>query len=267
MKHNENHKLSAPVIDSHAHLDMEAFDQDRESVIKRALGAGIEAILCPAEVTSSRSLETTLKLQESHAALFAAAGVHPHQARNFSQECLQIIKELCEKHKILAVGEIGLDFHYNYSPPAVQKEAFRCQLSLAQELSLPVIVHSRLAGKEIVEAAKEEKFSQGGVLHCFTDDLETAKQMIDRNFFISFTGIITFPNAHQLREVAEKIPSDRLLLETDSPYLAPVPYRGKRNEPAYVVEVARTLASLKKLPLPELAELTTRNFTTLFLNQ
>jgi TatD DNase family protein len=258
--------MMTSLVDSHAHLDMEEFDEDRSQVVERAFEQGIKAILCPAEVTHAQSVPKILDLIEKYQSLIAAAGVHPHQAKSFSPECTRRIKELAEAKKIKAIGEIGLDFHYNLSTPAEQEDAFRHQLNLAQELGLPVVVHSRNSGKKLVQAVEEEHFSQGGVLHCFTEDWEVAKQMMNRNFFISFSGILTFSKAPLLREVAKKIPLEKLLVETDSPYLVPVPFRGlkKRNEPAYVVEVAKVLAEIKDIALEELSEVTSRNFEFLF---
>lgn len=252
------------IVDSHAHLDMDDFTPDRDQVVEKAFKAGVKAILCPADVTSSRSLEITFELIEKHKGLSGAAGIHPHKAKYFKPDFVQKIRDLASAKKIVAVGEIGLDFHYNFSTPQDQRETFRSQLNLAQELALPVIIHSRKAGLDLVKAIKEEHFTQGGILHCFTEDLKTAKSMINYNFFISFSGILSFPKAQPLREVAQKIPLGRLLVETDSPYLAPIPYRGKRNEPSYVVEVAKILAALKKISWPELAWITTRNFISIF---
>jgi len=254
------------LVDSHAHLDMEEFDEDRSQVVERAFEQGIKAILCPAEVTNSQSVHKILDLTEKYKSLIAAAGIHPHQAKSFNPECTRRIEELAEAKKIKAVGEIGLDFYYNLSPPAEQEDAFRLQLHTAQELSLPVVVHSRNSGKKLVRAVEEEHFSRGGVLHCFTESWNVAKEMMNKNFFISFSGILTFPKAQAIREVAKKIPLEKLLVETDSPYLVPVPFRGlkKRNEPAYVIEVAKVLAGVKDISLEEIAEATTQNFEFLF---
>lgn len=255
------------LVDSHAHLDMEVFDHDRNQVVERALRDGIRAILCPVELTKTKSIQNTLELTEKYDNIIAAAGVHPHQAKHFDSVHRKKIEELLKEKKIRAVGEIGLDFHYNFSPPDEQKQAFRHQLSIAQELGLPVVVHSRNSGKTVAQAVEEEHFTQGGVLHCFSDDWEFAKRMMEHNFLISFSGILTYPNAYPLREVAKKIPLERLLIETDSPYLVPIPLRGKkkRNEPAYVIEVAKVLAGLKNVSLGKLAETTSKNFESLFL--
>jgi TatD DNase family protein len=177
------------------------------------------------------------------------------------------LQELAAQKKICAVGEIGLDFHYNLSPPEDQIEVFRTQLNIAQELGLGVVVHSRKAAQNIAAAIEKEDFDQGGVLHCFTEDWEFAVHMLDRKFLISFSGILTYPNAHSLREVAKKLPLKKILIETDSPYLVPVPHRGKlkRNEPCYVKEVAHALSEIKKVPLEEIARITSDNFISLFL--
>jgi len=252
-------------VDSHAHLDMEDFDPDRDEVIRRAFAAGVKAVLCPADLTSDKSLRTTLDIVAGHPTFLAAAGVHPHQAKQFSEDDARKLRDLGMGRSIVAVGEIGLDFHYDFSTPEEQQRAFRDQLRLADELRLPAIIHSRLAGGEVAAAVREEGFRSGGILHCYTEDWETARAMIDLGFFISFSGILTFPKAGSLREVAAKVPLDKLLVETDSPFLAPVPFRArKRNEPAFVVETARVLADLKRVSLEELAEATTGNFFSLF---
>jgi len=254
------------LVDSHAHLSGEQFEKDRDRVIQRAFEEGIAAILCPGEITEAQNLNTTLLISEKYTRIFAAGGVHPHQTKDFTLDCLTKIEELAHSKKIYAVGEIGLDYHYNFSPPETQKEAFRQQLHLAQKLGYPVIIHSRNARDDVMAAVEAENFSTGGVLHCFTEDWAFAKHMIDRGFLISFSGILTFPNADQLREVAVQIPLEKLLVETDSPYLVPAPYRGKikRNEPVYVKEVAHRLADLKNVSFEHLAEATKQNFESLF---
>lgn len=254
------------LVDSHAHLDMAEFDPDRADAVRRAFAAGIVAILCPADLTRAASLQALTALASEFPTVLAAAGVHPHQAKDFGAAHADELKSLAGRRVIRAVGEIGLDYHYDLSPPDVQREVLRRQLVLAGEAGLPVILHSRLAGPDIIAAVDGERFAGGGVLHCFTEDWETARAMLERGFFVSFSGILTFPKAGGLREVAAKVPLDRLLVETDAPYLAPVPYRGsgRRNEPAFVVETARVLAGLKGLALEDLAEATTQNFSGLF---
>jgi TatD DNase family protein len=245
---------------------MPDFDADREETVRRALQAGIVAILCPADLSQARSVETVLALKNAFPEVMAAAGVHPHQARELDDSHLGRLADLAGRGAIRAVGEIGLDYHYNLSPPEQQREALRKQLALGGKLGLPALLHSRLSGPDIVAAVDAERFASGGVLHCFTEDWATARAMLDRGFFISFSGILTFPRAEEVREAARRAPLDRILVETDSPYLAPVPYRGrvKRNEPAFVVETARALAGLRKASFPELAEATTSNFLRLF---
>ncbi len=254
------------LVDSHAHLDAPDFDPDREEAVRRAFGAGLAAILCPADLTQPRSLPLLRGLARAFPAVLVAAGVHPHQAKDMTDGHLAALRDLAAGGEVRAVGEIGLDYHYDFSPPERQREVLRRQLGLAQELGLPVLLHSRLAGPDIVEAVDSEGFSRGGILHCFTETWGMAREMLERGFFISFSGILTFPKSAEMRAVAAKIPLERLLVETDSPYLAPVPYRGavERNEPAFVVETARVLAGVRGLPLPELAEATTRNFAALF---
>jgi TatD DNase family protein len=254
------------LVDSHAHLDAPEFDLDREDAVRRAFGAGLEAILCPGDLTQPRSLPVLLGLAAAFPTILVAAGVHAHQAKDMTDGHLGALRGLAARGEIRAVGEIGLDYHYDFSPRDGQREVLRRQLRLAQELGLPVLLHSRLSGPDIVAAVDEEGFTRGGILHCFTESWEMARLMLDRGFFISFSGILTFPKAGEMREVAVKIPLDRLLVETDSPYLAPVPYRGvaKRNEPAFVVETAKVLAGIRGLPFPELAAATTRNFAALF---
>lgn len=254
------------LVDSHAHLDMAEFDADRADVVRRAFAAGVVAILCPADLTRPSSLPSITGLAADFPTVLAAAGVHAHQAKDLSEEHLGELRRLAGRGAIRAVGEIGLDYHYDLSPRTLQHETLRRQLVLAGEAGLPVILHSRLSGADIIAAVDGERFGCGGILHCFTEDWATARAMIERGFLVSFSGILTFPKAGELREVAAKVPLDRLLVETDSPYLAPVPYRGsgRRNEPAYVVETARVLARLKGLSVEELSAATTDNFARLF---
>jgi TatD DNase family protein len=253
-------------VDSHAHLSGKEFDNDRHEVIQRAFQQGIGAILCPTELTEENELQVALDTIQAYPNIIAAGGVHPHNAKSFNANCIQKIKDLANSQNIHAVGEIGVDFHYNFSPPDTQLEVFRTQLNIAQEIRLPVIIHSRNARDEVLEAVKEEEFTQGGILHCFTEDWEFAREMMGYGFLISFSGILTFPKAQSLREVAIQTPLEKTLVETDSPYLVPTPYRGKvqRNEPVYVKETARFLAELKNVSMEKLAEKTTHNFESLF---
>lgn len=254
------------IVDSHAHLSGKEFDSDRHEVIERAFQEGIGAILCPTDLTEENELQITLDTIQAHPNIIAAGGVHPHNAKSFTSDCIQKIKELEQFQNIHAVGEIGVDYHYNFSSPDTQIEVFRTQLNIAQEIGLPVVIHSRNARDEVLKAVKEEEFTHGGILHCFTEDWEFAAAMMEHGFLISFSGILTFPKAISLREVAIRTPLEKILVETDSPYLVPTPYRGKikRNEPIYVKETARFLAELKNVPMEKLAEITTHNFESLF---
>jgi TatD DNase family protein len=243
---------------------MPEFDADRVEVVRRALAAGVVAILCPADLTRASSFPAIAGLTAEFPRVMAAAGVHAHQAGDLSPDHLRELGALAGRGAIRAVGEIGLDYHYDHSSPALQREALRRQLAFGEEAGLPVILHSRQAGADIVAAVDGERFRRGGILHCFTEDWPTAEAMLERGFFVSFSGILTFPKAGALREVAARVPLDRLLVETDSPYLAPVPHRGRRNEPAFVVETARVLAVIRGLSPGELAEATTANFARLF---
>lgn len=257
---------SLSLVDSHAHLDMPEFNSDREDVLLRAEKSGVRWILCPVDLCSEENLKNGLQLQEKHQNIYLAAGVHPHQAKQLNQEHLDLIKKLAADKKILAVGEIGLDFHYNFSSPEKQMEAFGVQLELAAELQLPVIIHSRLAADKVVETIKVTKFNHQGILHCFTESFNLARTMIDQGFLVSFSGILTYTRAENLRETARKLPLTNILVETDSPYLTPFPEKKtrKRNEPAFVVSIAQELARLKNLSLEELSEATTENFFRLF---
>jgi len=253
-------------VDSHAHINAEDFADDRSQVIDRAFQEDIITILCPAELTESNNLRITLDLIGKFPDIIAAAGVHPHNADKFHQGFAETLKQLSDQKKIYAVGEIGLDFHYNFSTPEEQIQVFRSQLNIAQDLDLPVVIHSRMAANEIAAAIKEEGFTRGGVLHCFTENWEFAEKMLDHGFLISFSGILTYPNAGSLRDAAKKLPLEKILIETDSPYLVPAPYRGriKRNEPLYVKEVAKALADIRQVDLSEIAHVITANFSSLF---
>ncbi len=257
---------AAVLVDSHAHLDMEDFDPDRDEVLDRARNAGVESVLCPVELTEPRSLAVLLDLKSRKDGIYLAAGVHPHRAKFFQPEHLARIRELAAAGLICALGEVGLDFHYDFSPAEVQRQAFRDQVALAGELDLPLIVHTREAGQEAADIMAETGFAGPGVLHCYTEGWALAERMLAGGFLVSFTGILSFPKADNVRQVARRVPLDKLMVETDSPYLVPAPWRGKkkRNEPAYVVEVAKALAEVKGLAPEALAEATTANFKALF---
>ncbi|MFO7867270.1 MAG: TatD family hydrolase [Candidatus Aminicenantes bacterium] len=254
------------LVDSHAHLNMSEFDKDRDEVIQEAFRQNIATVLCPAEASDADNINITLKMLRKHDRIAAAAGVHPHKAEGYSDSSENRIRRLASRRKIKAVGEIGLDFFYSYSPEEKQVSVFRSQLELAESLKLPVIIHSREASSRVLEAIDSVKFTRGGVLHCFTESTGFAWKMLDRGFYISFSGILTFPKADGIRETAKFIPGDRILVETDSPYLAPVPYRGKvkRNKPVFIKKTAQFLAGLRKQDYSRIAEHTTNNFQACF---
>ena len=232
------------LIDSHAHLDDLRYDTDRDDVLQRAEAAGIEAI-----VTIGCDLATSqaaVALAQAHPNVFATIGVHPHEAKEIEAGWYDSFRSLARQPKVVAYGEIGLDYHYDHSPRDIQRERFREQIRLARELALPLIIHTREAQEDTVTILREEGAADvGGVFHCFSGDAWLAKDALDLGFYLSFSGVLTFKNATMLREIATTVPLDRLMVETDCPYLAPVPYRGKRNEPAYVQYVAETLAEIR----------------------
>ena len=232
------------LIDSHAHLDDLRYDTDRDHVLQRAEVAGIEAIVTiGCDLTTSRA---AVALAQTHAGVFATIGVHPHETREIKQGWYDSFRSLARQPKVVAYGEIGLDYHYDHSPREIQRERFREQIHLARELGLPLIIHTREAQEDTVTILREENAADvGGVFHCFSGDAWLAKDALDLGFYLSFSGILTFKNATMLRDIAKTVPPDRLMVETDCPYLAPVPYRGKRNEPAYVQHVAETLAEIR----------------------
>jgi TatD DNase family protein len=252
------------VTDSHTHLDHPQFDGDRDAVIQRAKEAGVTRII---NIGFNRStIPTTIALAETYDCIDAVVGWHPQDAIDMTGEDLDLIEELARTHpKVVALGEMGLDYYWDTSPKEVQHRVFREQIRLARKLSLPIVIHNRDAHADIVAILKEEKaYDVGGVMHCFSGSWETARQCLDMNFFISFGGPITFKNAVQPKEVLAKVPMEKLLVETDAPYLTPHPHRGKRNETGYVRLVAEAAAELKGLTFQQFAEQTTANAATLF---
>ena len=231
------------VADSHCHIDMPAFDADRAAVIERARAAGVVRMLVIGGVDDEQGHRRALRVAGEHA-LPVSAGVHPHEARLATDAVYDELRGLAADRRIVAIGEIGLDFHYDHSPRDVQREAFRAQVRLAREAGLPVIIHTREADGETAALLEEEGVTKG-VIHCFTGGHDLARRALALGFYLSFSGIISFPRAEVIQEVARTMPSDRLLVETDSPFLAPPPHRGKRNEPAFVVEVVRLIARLR----------------------
>jgi TatD DNase family protein len=253
-------------VDSHAHIDGPEFDTDRDEVIERARAAGVTTILnVGTGDPHSGAFERAIELGRRYESLYTAIGTHPHDARFYDDAAEQKTKQLLKSgERVVAWGEIGLDFHYDNSPRDVQIDVFKRQLRAARDCKLPVIVHTREAETETIEILKSdyEGAKRRGVFHCFSGSRDLAMHALDLGFMISFSGIVTFRKAEDLRDVAKAVPLDRLLIETDCPFLTPVPYRGKRNEPAYVVEVARCIADLHGLPLEEVAAVTTENFKT-----
>ncbi|HKR15432.1 MAG TPA: TatD family hydrolase [Pyrinomonadaceae bacterium] len=255
-------------VDSHAHIDGPEFDADRDEVIQRAQSAGVTAILnVGTGDPHSGAFERAVDIGRKYTNLYTAIGTHPHDARFYDDAAEEKTKSLLQSgERVLAWGEIGLDFHYDNSPRDVQINAFRRQLHAARDLNLPVIIHTREAEEETIEILKSDygNAPRRGVFHCFSGSAELAKHALDLDFMISFSGIVTFKKAEELRSIARGVPLDHLLIETDCPYLTPVPHRGKRNEPAYVVETARCLAAIHGLSIEELAHITTENFTKFF---
>jgi TatD DNase family protein len=252
------------MIDSHCHIDMPQFDADRDEVVGRAREAGLAEMLVVGEVDEGQALQRSLRVAEKYQ-LPATAGVHPHQAKLAEPATYDEIKGLANERRIVAIGEIGLDFHYGYSPRETQREVFRRQIRLARDVGLPIVVHTREADDETAAILEEEGARDtGGVIHCFTGGLELARRSLDLGLLISFSGILAFPRSEVIQKVARDVPEDRLLVETDAPFLAPPPHRGKRNEPAFVVEVARKLAALRGVSEQSLGEAAQRNYARLF---
>ena len=255
-------------IDSHAHIDGEEYDLDRDEVVRRAREAGVRAILnVGTGDPHSGSFERAVEVAEKYEDVYAAIGVHPHDARLFDEAAAERILALVkESSRVIAWGEIGLDYHYDHSPREVQREVFARQLRLARELGLPVVIHSRSADEDTVNILRAEwtEAAQGGVMHCFGGSRWMMEQVVELGFMISFAGNLTFKKAVDLREVASHVPLERLLIETDCPYLTPVPFRGRRNEPALVIEVARFLADIHNTTTEEMGRQTADNFTRFF---
>ena len=254
------------LLDSHCHLDDPKFDADRDEVIARARAAGVATMLAVGTGSGPPDLEAGLRIAERYPFVYATVGVHPHDASKASEETFSRLRELAAGEKVAAVGEIGLDYHYDNSPRDIQKLVLIRQMELARGARLPIIIHCREAWPDLTEITQAHWNSSGlgGILHCFSGSRQDAMKFLGWGFQVSFAGKVTYKKAEDLREVAREIPLDRLLIETDCPYLAPVPYRGKRNEPAFVIEVARTLAALHHLSPEELGEIVVRNFERLF---
>ncbi len=251
------------LIDSHAHIDDERFDKDRDKLIESLKKDGIDLI-----INVGADLQSSIKsvsLSEDYENIYAAVGVHPHSAKEMDDSTIEVLKSLANREKVVAIGEIGLDFYYDNSPRDIQRQRFVEQLNLAKKVDLPVIIHSRDAAGETFDILKEAQDGNlEGVLHCYSGSVEMALEYIKLGFYISLAGPVTFKNARVPKEVAKAVPLDRLLIETDSPYLTPEPYRGKRNEPLYVRHVAGTIAELRGIPFEEVANRTSENTKKLF---
>jgi len=250
------------VIDTHAHIDTSVYDDDREIVINRAIESGLEAIIIPA--IEPAGFDNLIELTKSRDTLYCGIGIHPHNANDVNDGNLDRINELARNPKVCAIGEIGLDYYYDFAPKDIQKEAFRRQIKIAKESELPIIVHNRESDDDLMNILKDEQDGKlKGVLHCFSSTKEFLESAIKLGFHVSFTGNISFKKV-DLNDVVKATPLDRLLLETDSPYMTPVPNRGKRNEPAFVKYVAQKIAEIKSIPLDEVIQMTTLNAKRLF---
>lgn len=251
------------LIDSHAHLDDNRFKRDRKEIINSLEDHGVELV-----INNGADLQSSIeavKLAEEYDNIYATVGVHPHAAKEMDDSTIEMLRAFAKRDKVVAIGEIGLDFYYDNSPRDIQRKWFKRQLELAKELDLPVTIHSRDASQEVFDIIKEaQDGSLRGVMHCYSDSLELAREYVKLGFYISLAGPVTFKNARVPKEVAKDIPLDRLLVETDSPYLTPEPNRGKRNEPAYVRYTAGQIAELRGISYEELARATNENTKRLF---
>lgn len=250
-------------IDTHVHLNADQYDEDLQDVINRAREAKVSKMVVIGfdTITIKRAIE----LAEEHPDIYAVVGWHPVDAIDCTEDDLKWIEELASHPKVVAIGEMGLDYHWDKSPKEIQQEIFRKQIQLAKRVQLPIVIHNREATEDVVRILEEEGAEEvGGIMHCFSGSVETAKRCIELNFMISLGGPVTFKNSKKPKEVAKEIPLEYLLIETDAPYLAPHPYRGKRNEPSYVPLVAEEIARLKDLPIEKVAEKTTQNALRFF---
>jgi len=255
-------------LDAHTHLDGPELHADAELLLKRAEQAGVRRMVLVNSEATRESFERTMALADPSAPVqrFLSLGVHPHNASQYSEELERRLLLDLKHPATVAFGEIGLDFYYNFSPPEVQEPVFVRQLELAIQADLPIVIHCRDAYGRLADILSSRSQEWRGVIHCFTGNRQEAQRLLDLGFYISFAGIVTFKTASTLREVAQNVPLSRMLIETDAPYLAPVPYRGKRNEPAFVVETGKFLAGLRQLPLQEFADTLQRNFDAIFLS-
>lgn len=252
--------MKLKVIDTHAHYDDNAFDDDRYELIENMLKDSVDSI-----ITIGTSIDKSMKsieIAEKFDRVYAAAGIHPEDCDNLPENYLAMLKKMAENKKVVAIGEIGLDYHYDGYKKKVQIKCFEEQLSLAQELDMPVIIHSREATQDTMDILK--KYKPRGVMHCYSGSAETAREIIDLGMMISFTGVLTFKNARKAIEACSVVPIERLMLETDCPYMAPVPHRGKRNNSSYVFHIAEKVAEIKKIPVNKVIEICNSNAISFF---
>ena len=255
------------IIDSHAHLEFPQFDADRDAMLNRARDAGIEKILAIGSGTASDRLDAAIPFAEKHDWIYATVGVHPHESKLATEEWFMELARLAKHPRVLAWGEIGLDYFYDHSPRDVQQNVFRRQIALAREARLPIVIHCRDAWPDCLRILDEENWRDttlGGIFHCFTGSLADAQQGLEHGFLVSFSCNVTYPKMSHLLQTAAALPLERILTETDSPFLPPQPLRGKRNEPANVIEVARALANVRNLAAEEVARVTAENFRRFF---
>jgi TatD DNase family protein len=254
------------LTDSHAHVDVADFDADRDAMLARARAAGVGTVLAIGNGPEVEKLGAALPYAETHDWIYAAAGIHPHEAKQATDAHYDELERIAPHPRLIAWGEIGLDYHYDHSPRDVQAKVFRHQLSQARAAGKPIIIHCREAWPDCLEILDQDWQSSGlgGIFHCFMGTRDEARRGMDMGFMISFAGNVTYPKAQNLRDVAKDIPLDHLLVETDSPFLAPQSRRGRRNEPAYVAEVAQTIGNVRNLPASEIAEITSGNFRRFF---
>lgn len=258
-----NIATGAYVIDSHAHIQGTEFDKDREEVLQRARDVGLTAIILIG--TDLESSTQAVALAEQHDLLYATVGIHPHEAATIQKDTYHVVRRIAATPKVVGYGEIGLDYYYDHSPRDVQRKAFREQIRLGRELGLPLVIHSREAASDTLTILKEDGASDvGGVFHCFSGDPAMAREAMAMGFSISFSGVITFKNARTLLDVVKVVPLEKIMVETDSPYLTPHPHRGTRNEPAFVRYVVGKIAELKGVSPEEVARITSLNTTALF---
>lgn len=264
--HEERVTEHMEIIDSHAHLEFPQFDEDRAEMLERARAAGVTTLLAIGSGTGPARLNAAIPFAEEHDWIYATVGIHPHEAKDATEEHFARLDELAKHPKVIGWGEMGLDYFYDHSPRQVQQNVFGRQLGQAREAKLPIIIHCRDAWPDCLEMMERDwgPTGLGGIFHCFTGTLEEARRGLDMGFMISFAGNVTYPKMQHLRDVAREIPLDRILTETDSPFLPPQGRRGKRNEPANVVEVAKTLATVRDLTGDEVAAITAQNFRRFF---